>query len=86
MGAGGGDELTLLEVGEGALHGAARESRGPGNGLVREADRPARLIASAPEEVQVHDERRGTPVVTNEVGQEGVEDVRVEGDLCHSLL
>jgi hypothetical protein len=82
----GDDELAFLKMGEGALDGAAGEAGGIGDRLMGGAHRPAGLLGGAPEEVQVDDEGGGATIVADEVGEEAVEEVGVEGNLYHHLL
>lgn len=81
-----GDQLTLLKVGQGALNGAARESRGGGEGLMRQADRPVGLHRGVTIEVQVENERGRAAVMAHHVGHEVIEQIRIKRYLSHKAL
>ena len=83
---GGGDQLAILKVGQCALDRAAGQARAGGDRLMGHAYRPVRVLGGLTIEVEVNDERGQAPVVAHEVGQKGVEQVGVEGDLYHSSL
>jgi hypothetical protein len=53
---------------------------------MRNADRPVSLLGCPAIEIKVNDERAGAAVVAHEVGQEAVEQVRVQAYLYHRLL
>jgi hypothetical protein len=82
----GTDELTFLKVRKRALHGAAGEPRGRGDGLMRRAKRPVCLLRCLAIEVKVDEKCGQAAVMAHQVGQEAVEHVGIEGDLYHGSV
>ena len=82
----GSDQVALLKMCERALDGASGESCDGGDGLMRHADRPVGLLGCPTIEVKVNDERGQAAVMANQVGQEAVEQVRIQHYLYHRIL
>jgi hypothetical protein len=80
------DQLSTVQMGEGALDGAARQACGRRDGLMRQADRPMGLLAGLTIKVKVNDVRGQTAVMAHQVGQKGVEQIGVHGYLGHRAI
>jgi len=71
--------MASLEVRKRGLNGASGEAGGGGNGLKRGADGPVGVIGRPAIEVKVNNERSRAAVMADQVGQQTVEQVGIEG-------
>lgn len=80
------NQLPLLQMCQCALDRAAGKSRGSGDRLMRQADRPIAVVRCLTIEVQVNDERHRPAVVADQVGQETIEHIGIECNVGHEVL